>query len=256
MLTIKITDNFDQVARAYDQDRKQAQFAAINALNRSMQFAETKGRQEMHRAFDRPTPFFLRSLRVIYAKRGGPVQAGLWFKDSNRDTGGEAMVVPHIEGGTRRRKPLEYRLRRAGLIPPGWFAVPGTGADLDANGNMSRGQISQLLNVLGTFTEAGYNKANQATRDRLRKGSTRKGKYGFEYFVNPVGGKRASHLLPGVWKRIYTGFGSAVKPILIFVSGVTYRKRFDFYGVAHKEVEARFPAEFDAAFEHAMRTAR
>ena len=61
--------------------------------------------------------------------------------------------------------------RRAMYLPPNVWAK------VDAYGNMSRGQITQLLNVLGTYTEAGYNKANAATKARLAKGSVKKNQY-------------------------------------------------------------------------------
>jgi hypothetical protein len=255
VLTVRIGHNFPAVQRAIDQDRKQALFAARMALNRTAQWADTEVRKEMRTVFHQPTTYFLRSLRIIYAY-AGKLQAGLWFKDGGSAMGGEAMVLPHIEGGRRQLKPMEQRLQRAGLLPSGWYVVPGAGADLDANGNMSRGQISLVLNVLGTYREAGYNKANAKTAERLKRGNARKGVYGYELWVNPVGGKRAQHLPPGVYKRIETGFGTSLKPVLIFVSRANYRRRLDFFGVVHRVFEQRFPGEFERAFANALRTAR
>lgn len=256
MLTIRIDHNIPAVLRGLALDAKQATFAAAIALNRTAEWCETALRRNMRSTFDRPTPWFMRSLRIIRANvKRPPVQAVLWFKDRSIYDTSETMVLPHVEGGPRKLKPMELRLQRANLLPRGWYAVPGGAAEIDANGNMSRGQITQMLNVLGTYTESGYNKANKATAVRLARGNAKKNTYGFAYWVNPVGGP-SKHIAPGVYKRVQTGFGSSLKPVLIFVNRVQYRKRFDFYGIVDREFERRFPGEFDRAFADALRTAR
>lgn len=256
-MKIDVTHNFGEVASFIDRASKQGQYATAIALNKTAEWAETDVRKAMRTGFDRPTPYFLRALRVIRANVNKvPVQAVLWFKDKSLEDSAESMVVPHIDGGGRKVKPFEKRLQRMGVLPAGWFAVPGGGASLDAYGNMSRGQLSQLLNVLGAYTEAGYNKANKATVARLAKGNAKKNVYGFAYWINPVGAKTGRHIPPGVYQRIATPFGSSLKPILIFVKQATYRKRLDFYGIVQRAVDARFAGEFDKAYENAMRTAR
>ncbi len=254
-MQINVTTNIAQVQKALQAQAKQVPFAMSVALNRTAEWAETSVRKEMTKVFDRPTRYFLRSLRVIRSTKA-KLQATVWFKDANSATGGSAMVTPHIYGGDRTAKPMEVRLQRAGLMPAGWRAVPGAAAEIDAFGNMSRGQISQLLNVLGTYKEAGYNKANAATRARLAKGNVKRGVYGFEYFVNPVESTRGKHLQPGVYKRVRTAFGTSLKPVLIFVRRTQYKQRLDFVGIVQRTVDQRFPAEFDAAFDRAIRTAR
>jgi len=254
-MQIRVDHNFPQVAKALQAQAKQVPFALAVALNKTAEWAETDVRREMRKVFDRPTPFFLRSLRVIRAKKAKP-EATLWFKDKSVVESSAAMVTPHIFGGDRTFKPMEARLRNAGLLPIGWRVVPGAAATLDAFGNMSKGQISQILNVLGTYKEAGYNKANAATRARLAKGNVKKGVYGFAYFVNPVGSTKGKHLPPGVYKRVQTAFGSSLKPVMVFVNRANYKQRLDFFGIVRSAVEKRFAAEFDKAFELAIRTAR
>jgi hypothetical protein len=254
-MQINVTTNIAQVQKALKVQAKQVPFAMSVALNRTAEWAETNVRKEMTKVFDRPTRYFLRSLRVIRSTKT-KLQATVWFKDRNSAENSSDLVRPHIQGGGRATKPMEQRLQSAGLMPAGWRAVPGEAATIDAFGNMSKGQITQLLNVLGTYKEAGYNKANAATRARLAKGNVKKGVYGFEYFVNPVGSTRGKHLQPGVYKRVNTPFGSSLKPVLIFVRRAQYKVRLDFEGIVRRTVDQRFPAEFDAAFDRAVRTAR
>jgi hypothetical protein len=231
--------------------REDTRRAAREALNRVSDIAKGEVTQEMARVFDRPVPFTLRSLRVYYANTA-TLTAKLWFRQRSADRD-KPWAVPQIEGGSREMKPMELRLMRANLLPKGWLVVPGQAMPLDAYGNMNRGEVSRILNVLGTFTEAGYSKANEKTRERLRKGT--KASYGFAYWVNPVPGRRGHqpHLLPGIYRRIYTPFGQAIKPMMIFVERATYRRRLDFFRIVERAADANFSAEFDKAM-HSLQT--
>ena len=237
-----------EVRKVMEELPKKAKYAAVKAMNTSMEWAQTDVRRSMRQVFDRPTPWVLNSLRIKYAKPS-TMAAELAFKDINSVTSARTMVFPHVEGGKRHFKAMEARLQRIGLMPSGYNAVPGEAAKLDANGNMSRGQISQLLNVLGTYTESGFNKANINTVKRLAKGNVKKNVYGFVYWVNSVGPGKQKHLQPGVYQRIKTAFGSSLKPILIFVRQAQYKKRLDFYGITTKAIDKHFGPEFDKAFE-------
>ena len=253
-MQIKIDTNIKEVQAALSRAASQVPFAMSVAINNSAESAKRAVQAEMPRVFDRPTPWVINSLRV---KRSTKVNlsAELAYKDKNSVESSRSMIEPHVFSGQRHFKAFEARLLQIGLIPAGYNAVPGAGAKLDGNGNMSRGQISQLLNVLGAYTEAGYNKADDRTVNRLAKGSVKKNVYGFVYWVNKVGSTKAKHLPPGVYQRVVTGFGTSLKPVLIFVKRANYNKRLDFFGIAERVINREFPAEFDKSFDQAMKTA-
>jgi hypothetical protein len=251
-MKISVDHNTDVVRQALTRAASQVPYAMSVALNKTADESKAMVQASMRSVFDRPTPWVLNSLRVKRSTKTNLV-AELAFKDIHSALSSRSMVEPHVMGGDRHFKAMEARLLRRGLIPKGWNVVPGAAASLDRYGNMSRGQISQLLNVLGTYTEAGYNKANDKTRARLAAGNVKKNQYGFEYFVSPVGKSR--HLQPGVYKRFTTAFGTSLKPILIFVRGVRYRKRLDFFEQVERSVNDRLATHFDAAFDAAVRTA-
>ena len=87
---------------------------------------------------------------------------------------------------------------------------------------------------------------------RLGRDNKKTGARGFAYFALQ---KPRGKLLPGVYQRIQTGFGSAVKPVMIFVRMPSYKSRLDFYGVADKAARAEFAVQFPIAFKQAMDTA-
>lgn len=244
-MKISVSNNFPEVQRQLDAQQKGVRTAAREALNRSVEHGQRDVVDAMRKNFDRPVPFTLRSLRVYYANTA-TLEARLWFRQRSADLD-KQWAVTQIHGGQRDLKPMELRLQRAGILPKGWFVVPGDAAPLDAYGNMSRGEISRILNVLNTFQEGGYNKANAKTRERLKRGNAKRNVYGFEYWVNPTGRDRRMHLLPGIYKRVYTGFGTSLKPMMIFVPAMKYRQRLDFFGIVNASVARNFPAEYDKA---------
>lgn len=253
-MQIRIDTNIKEVQEAMKKAASQVPFALSVAINASAEKAKELVKAEMPRVFDRPTPWVLNSLRVKRSTKTN-LTAELAYKDKNSVENSRSMVEPHVFAGNRHFKAFEARLMNIGLLPAGYNAVPGAGANLDANGNMSRGQISQLLNVLGAYTEAGYNKADNRTVTRLAKGNKKKNTYGFVYWVNKVGSTKATHVPPGVYQRVITGFGTSLKPILIFVKRANYRKRLDFFGIAAKTINTELPVQFTKAFDEAMRTA-
>jgi hypothetical protein len=241
-----VTDNLGEIKLALAAKRQAARPALREAINRVVDWAETDLVREEKSVFDRPTPYTLKALFKRYASTSN-LTAVLWFKQRRADID-DLWAGPQIFGGTRAIKPFELRLQRAGLLPSGWMVVPGGAMPLDAYGNPSRGEISRILNVLGTFTEAGYNKANAATVGRLGKGNAKRGIYGFEYWVNRVDAKQR-HLPPGIYRRVHTGFGQSLKPMLIFVSRASYRARLNFAGVVSRTLDRRFEPEFAKAWQ-------
>ena len=256
-----IDHNIPQVKAAMQGMSSQVPFAMAVALNKTVDQGRVEVQLQMARSFDRPTPWVVNSVRTYRATKTNLV-ATVGFKDRNSfDFRGEdtwrTMIAPHVLGVKRHFKQMEARLLKMGLIPAGYNAVPGAAAKLDSYGNMSQGQISQLLNVLGTYNESGYNTAGNAKgRARLAKGNVKKNIFGFVYWVNPVGSIKNKHLQPGVYQRVSTPWGSSLKPILIFVKQANYKIRLDFFGIVQKVVDRDFTSNFNEAFDQAVRTAR
>lgn len=205
---------------------------------------------EMERVFDRPTRWTLNAFRVQINR--GEMSAevkpkdGFWYRADN-------FLNTQIVGGDRKTKAFERALQGRGILPPGWYAVPGQKAKLDANGNMSVGEIKQILSWFGGAERSAGSTQNmtEATRARRRKGT--KTKRGFEYFAVIPGRLQRGRLHPGIYRRTFFGFGAAIEPILIFVQSVGYKPRFDFYGVGQRVVRENFNKLFQESFD-AQRT--
>lgn len=218
---------------------KQIRAATMTALTRTALQVRTEEQAEMRRVFDRPTPYSLNAFQVIPATR-----TDLNARIEQRGFGGggrpREWFNPQVYGGVRRTKAFERKLAGVlGLPPMGTYFLPGPGARLDRYGNISGGQLQQVLSDLGAQTDRAQN-ATKASRKR---------------------NKRARHVVIGRrgGRRFFIGTrdGSRLNVVMTITDEVpSYRKRFDFFGVAEREARRRFPIEFDRAFTHYVGTGR
>jgi hypothetical protein len=242
-------------------------FAMAKGLTKTGQLVKDEEIKEMKRVFDRPTPFTLNSLKLTPAKKDS-LLATVWFKDPPRLGSGQHYIEPQVFGGTRELKRMEKMLKMKHLMP-------GAGAKLDAYGNISRGQLTQMLSVLKAFNMAGYD-MNQTSRSGKRNRKPR------DYFAVL---KKRGGLLPGIYQRVQsgTGFGAktkkllpfgeyqkgrtrgrfasvirarGVKPILIQGKAPSYKTRFDFHGVAQRTVDKNYKRIFSEVIDEIRRTSR
>jgi hypothetical protein len=228
-------------------------YAMALALTRTAQDIQTAAIEQMKRVFDRPTPWTLNSTYIVPAKKDN-LTATVWLKDEwavgKSGVPASKFLSPEIFGGQRNLKRHEMALQYAGILPAGMYCVPGQGADLDAYGNMKASQIIQIIAYFKAFGEQGY-KANttQERKDKLKKGT--KKTRGYEYFA--IRDRGSSRLKPGIYKRIGFGsFGSAIKPIIMFVKRPGYQPRLDFFGVANRVGDTMLKLNFDLALESAL----
>lgn len=249
---MQIKSNFQEIIDALDGASAQIPYASMLAINKTAEQVRSELKTEMVKVFDRPTPWTLNSLRILYATKSNLV-ANMAFKDRPGTESTRSVLQPNVFSGRRHFKSMEAKLLNMGVLAPGWNAVPGANATIDAYGNMSQSQITQILNVLGEATAS-----SGRTIDRLAKGNKKRNIYGFAYFVNPVqnAGTPGRHLAPGVYRRVITGFGTSLKPVLIFVKGANYKSKLDFFGISQRVIQRDMQDNFRASLESAIATKR
>lgn len=246
-IVISVKTEFGKLeAELTDLEKKQLPFARSQAANRLSKQAVKDLQTEMHRVFDKPTRWVLQG---IYARTGTK-------KDPHgevivRDRGfGKGVGTPaadilsaEILGGTRKLKRFERALGHR--VEDATYIVPGRGAQLDAFGNMPKGQINKVLSALGAAeTTAGYN-ANRTTKS----GKRQKKKMEI-YFV--ATSKRDGRPL-AVYKVIGKG---QVAPIFFFPRAKPhYHERLAFYGVVQKTVTKHAVPIFRDEMSKAVATA-
>jgi hypothetical protein len=252
-MQIDVKDGLIGLQRKLDTLSRQTRFATAVTLTRVAQDVRAAERQEMQRVFDRPTRYTLNSLYVSPATKTR-LEARVWVKDSERPS---HYLLPEIYGGPRANKRFEDLLRQANILRGGERTVPGEGAKIDANGNMARSQIVQILSQLQAFNTSGFDanatgsRKSKAKRAAVRyfyarEGESRQGRGSWKH------GEKAQHLRSG----IYVATGGQVRPVLVFVKGAKYKTRFRFFEVAQRTVRAKFDGHFARAYADAMRTAK
>ena len=265
MFNVKVDDkSVMAMLRGYE---RHLPFAMAKGLTKLGQLVKEEEIQEMKRVFDRPTPFTLNSLKLTPAKKDR-LSATVWFKDPPRLGMGQHYLEPQVYGGSRELKRLEKLLKMKHLMP-------GAGAKLDAYGNITRGQITQVLSVLKAFNTAGYD-MNLTSRSGKRNRKPR------DYFAVT---KKRGGLVPGVYQRVQSGVGfgaktkkslpvgewqkgrtrgriasviraRGVKPILVQGKAPRYKARFDFHGVAKRTIDRNYQRVFSEVVSEIIRTAR
>ena len=139
-------------------------------------------------------------------------------------------------------------LQGKGLLSPSQFAVMGRGARPNQYGNVPAGQVTKILSQLGAQRDKHQNQTETSAKRRRTRAPT-----GGEYFVIT---KRRGRLRPGVYERISTGWGSAVRSIFIFTNNVAYQQRYDIFGMAENTWKRLMPFYLKRELEKAMETAR
>lgn len=242
MITINITHDLDQLTRKLTaMQREQIPFATAKALTKTAQKVQAATVKEMQSKFDRPTPFTLKSLWTKPATKRD-LSAMVYLKDEpfGKNRLSMAQIIGHqFAGGARNGKSIEFWLRNAGLISAGEFIAPGDGARMDQYGNMSRGQIAQIMSQLRLGTDLGWASKSLRSKRAVKQ-------------AGAMFWSRGGRLRRGVWMRAK---GSVI-PLLIVVRTPNYRQRIDMQSIASRTVSEHFSSEFSAALDDALRTAR
>jgi hypothetical protein len=235
--------------------------AAATALTRTAVAVKAAEQREMLDSFDRPTPYTLNSLYVKPATaQSGEARVGI------KDDGGSSRSAVNwlrwqILGGSRTQTGYEKLLTRAGAMRDDQRIVPAQGARLDAYGNVSRGQLVQILSQLRIDTTIGSTRAlprinandsarqKRATANKIRRSY---GKAGGTYVAFPNGRGR---LKPGIYLNTGRDFGAklgygrsrSIVPVLLFVNSAHYQVRFDFGYAGLNEAKRTLPRELTRA---------
>lgn len=265
-----------------DFSERRLRASVATAMTRTAVAVRNEMQRKMDSAIDRPTTYTRRNLRYTAATAKG-LQATVGFDiEVSQDMYGRATgytdlgrgqtpvgkyMHDQIEGGPRRDKRFEIALRRVGILPAGWFAVPGERAKIDAFGNQSPGEIRQILSWLDAAELLAGSRQNMRAEGRAKRMQGTKKKAGWAYHVirpgqvlkrswarntsaaGPSRSRGTKKMQPGIYRQTRHALGNRVEPIMIFVKSAQYKPRWDFYGDARREVDKVYPVEIQRAID-------
>jgi hypothetical protein len=251
---------------------KAFQRAAEKALDETADAIKKAQYAELPRVFDRPTPYTMGSLKVMKTQRH-VLEAKVWFKEPMGRK--QHYLLPQVEGGSRPFKGFEVALGLGQFFAPPSkpSSVSGRGARINAYGNISPGQLRQVLSVLGRAEQtAGYSanitaqsaKRNRKPRDyvliRTRHGNLAPGVYQRYQTSAGFGAKTKRTLGFGEWQKGRTvgKFSSAIRarglaPVMYLIKKPTYKKRYQFYEIGKQIASQVLSRKFSEVFNASRR---
>lgn len=249
-ISVKI-EGLDAVKKGLAAMQKELPYAIARSLSKTAVAVKEGEYKHMAQVFDRPTPYTMRSLYTQPATQD-KLESRVWLKEkleAGKGTAATQYLGPQIFGGSRNLKRHEIALQRIGILPQGMYCVPGKGAKIDAYGNMSSGQIVQILSYFQAFGEMGY-RANITEAKKVKMAKGTKKTAGMVYFALK---RRKSRMPAGIYQQ--TAGGSPTL-LIAFVRQPKYRKLFEFWEVAEKVAQEKWRGLFDEAMEAALSKAR
>jgi hypothetical protein len=238
-MRLNMKSNLGLVQGRLNQLATQVPFAVAVALTKTAKDVQSSVKQEMKDVFDRPVAYTLNSVFVKAATKQS-LEARVWLKDNpfGKGTPADRYLAPQIFGGSREQKGMEKALQAAGLMADGDYAVPAAGAQLDANGNVRRSQIVQILSQLKVQRKAGFE--SRASGSAASKRAV--ARQGVTYFALPTA---IRGLKPGIYLKRKFAHGTAIRPVFIFVPKVQYKIRLRFFAVGEQTYSQRFSKHLD-----------
>lgn len=227
---------------------KQSRFGIARAITKTAKDVERELKREMAAKTDRPTPYFMKSTFVQPATKQRLI-ARVGLKDRVFAKNGIVsadMFGHHFQGSSRVPKALELYLRRAGLLGGNEFVVPGAGVRLDAFGNMSRGQVQQVISQL----RIGLDPHTYASNSRRSKRNVQLA--GRIFWAR--GNARDGHLKRGAY--IDMGPPVGLRPLLVVVRSPSYKRRFDLPQLAAATIAKTWKENLSASLVDAFNSAK
>lgn len=229
--------NADSVIASIEEKGRRMSDLVRFAINDTVDDMVVSQRVEMRKVFDNPRPYTLNALYPRYAgRRGNILQAGIAFREFGvKGTPAYKYLTPHIKGGPRRLKRSEKALRGLGILSGGSWTTQGRDYEKDQYGDIPGGQYTRML------AELGVESIGLAGPRAQRKARTK----GDRQFVI----MRRSDNRPFA---IAEKRGDQRVIMLVFTGQPNYKPRYDFYGLASRQVRESLPKHFNRIFSRMM----
>lgn len=250
MLKVKI-EGLDRVQKKCQSIAGKARRAAVEAMTKTAQEIRSAERSRMQQAFDRPTPWVMKSVLVKKATKDRH-EAKVWIDDEpgGKGTPPDRILQAEINGGARRQKRSEKALQAVGILPSGWVAVPTRWAEKDGYGNMDRDQIVQILSHLRAQLGSGYESRLGGKTFDAAKVKKRIAKTGLQYVAIKPGQK--NNLPPGIYESKAWSKGKSMRPIMVFAPKASYTIRLRFFDIAQEVIDRDLNRNFNETLRKYM----
>lgn len=223
---INVTDTIAAAIKRTTKIERSIDKSTNNAFGK-LAFDLRKEQQRVMRvSFKSVVPYTLNAIRARTPKATGDYQtAGVYFIEQGAK-GREAhkYLTPNIKGGSRRFKPHEVALFKAGLIPSGAYTQKGENTTLK-NG----GQYQRMLSQLQAQRKGSMNETEASARRKKRTS---------DFFVIYRGSEPIA-----IARRTA---GSITVELAVTHTKPMYKPIYDFYGTSLAYTKTNFQRLFNA----------
>lgn len=239
-LSVK-TDIAETLKRFEVLEPRQFPFIVSLAMNKTTGRIKEALKANMPMSLDRPTRFTLNSLMTKPATKQ-KLEAEVGLRDfAPKGTPASTYLMPQVHGGSRKHKRFERALILSGIMPAGYFAVPGKGAKLDSSGNLRGSFITAMLSYLKASPDSYQNRTDK---------SGRKPRVAQRQFFAVKERSISGRLPMGIYQRT----GGSIRLVIAFVKQPKYNKRFLMFDISQKLTKQYLQEELVKAAERALAT--
>lgn len=214
-------------------------FASALTLTKTAQAVKKDIEGAILRNFDNPTPYTQRSVFMKAATKQNQ-EAIVWIKEwGDKGTPAAKFLLSQVYGGERKLKGSEKLMQERGIMKPGETWTPGMGAKVNQYGNITGGQIQQILSAVGAQRDKYQNSTDR---------SKRKNKAQDSIFFAQFGSTR------GVFKKGPRGSLSMLLRFSGKSSPPAYRVRLPINTIAAGSAERHYEKAFYSAVQYVIAT--
>lgn len=237
MLNIK-TNLSEFIAKVLEEHKKMIERATLRGINNTVFDTKKMLTFEMISVFDRPKPWTLKGVEVVKATPDKQYAIVRLREEAGKGIPAVKYLWSEVFGGQRSLKSYEKKLNERGILPDGYYTVPGKGIALDQYGNVSQGKIVQILSQLGAAERGSGYLMNETPESKKRA------KKRAEIFaINKPNGNMPM--------GVYAYQSGHIMLLLYFIKGApNYKKRYDFIEKGTAFANEIMPRQMERALDY------
>lgn len=239
MLKIEFKQDFDRALRELEGfSERRLRAAMATALTRTAKAVQGDWSDELRAKVDSPTALTLRA-PVVEIATAQTLTAVVGMRDQVGNGEPPSQYLQPLEyGGGRSRKKFERALIAQGSMPAWAYAIPTDNAKRDAYGNVTRGQLVQILvQLAGGSVRDGYRRVVSTSAVRRAQSAIKAGR---EYVAVL---QQTGKLYPGIYARV----GEELQMIFSYERKAFYRRQLSLADRARRTATRVFEAELQQA---------
>lgn len=221
-------DKINRIMRDLEQHPQIMRKAITFSLDDTAEGLRQAEVMEMEIIFATPRRYTLNSLYAVKARGDNSLKAGLAWKEFGGSIPAYKYIYPHVFGGGRRYKRHELALQGRGVLPAGSMTAQGSRYPKDESGDITGGQYTRMLSELDALPGT---PGGMKSKQKKRAEGTRFFVYKPKGAQFPVG--------------IAEPNGDGIRLMLRFIQPPTYKKTFDYYGIADDYVRINFVKQLE-----------